>query len=217
MIQKTFFVGNRQSGKTTKAVYEFMKNPEETILVCPNSQSRKELLQRLGSAEFEKNIIPNDPSETFFRGRKAKRMVYDEYLMMDYETRNYFHKMTIPIGVEEIFCFATPQELYDKNLFDFVVNMKKEKRNLFLDNQYDLCINELVLEMTDPTIRTPDYIEAEILELFHNYLTDPDTKIIHHQYLMNEKIGNLQNISYFPDEYKELTELKGAFIKEQLR
>lgn len=215
MIHKTFFIGNRQSGKTTKAVYEFMKNPEETILVCPNDECRKSLLEKLESIKFSKNIIANAPSEFFFRGKRAKRIVYDEYLLMDYETRSYFHEMTIPMGIDEIFCFATPQVLYDKNLFDFVVNTKKEKRALAFDLQSDLCMNELVLEITDSTIRTSDFVRAEIQELYHNYLTDPETKVINHQYFMNEKISNLQNVSFFPDEYREMTELKGIFLREK--
>lgn len=213
-MKKFFFISNRQSGKTTKAVYEFMKNPEETILVCANSQSKDELLKKLGLVSHADNILGSAPSESFFRGKKAKKIIYDEYLFLDYETRLYFEKMTLPFGIEEIYCFSTPQILYDRDTFDFVVNMKKENKAISIERQSDLCMNDLIIEMTDSTIRTSEMIREEIFELYYNYLTDPDTIIIHNDFFINQKISNLNNVSYFPDEYKELTELKGVFLKK---
>lgn len=213
-MKKFFFISNRQSGKTTKAVYEFMKNPEETILICPNSQSKKDIVKKIGSVSNANNILGSAPSENFFRGKKAKRIIYDEYLSLDYETRLYFERITLPLGIEEIYCFSTPQVLYDRDIFDFVVNMKKENKGLSIEQQSDLCMNDLIIEITDNTIRTSEMIREEIYELFYNYLTDPDTNLIHNDFFINQKISNLNNVSYFPEEYKELTELKGVFLKK---
>jgi hypothetical protein len=52
------------------------------------------------------------------------------------------------------------------------------------------------------------------MDLYYNHITDPDTVIIHNKGFYNQRIYKLENVSYFPDVDRELTELKGEFIRE---
>jgi len=108
-------------------------------------------------------------------------------------------------------CFSTPSKLYDKNVLDFVTQVKKDKRILIVEEY--MSKNQLLIEINDLKIKTSAQLHNEIWDLYYNYLTDPETKIIHDKFFYNERIFNLENVSYFPDIERELTELKGEFIK----
>lgn len=215
IVKKYFFISNRQSGKTTMALYEYLKDPENTVLVCTDGSTRDSAVKRSGIEPSKcKNVISAD--RLSIRGKKIKRLIFDEYLFIDYEKRLKLHASLMPLGIEEIICFSTPERLYDKNVFEFVVELKKEKRTLAFDVKFNkkFCFSDVLIEITDPMIKTSDKIREEMFELYHNYLTDPDTVLIHNANFFNKKIYNLENVSYFPDISKELTELKGQFIND---
>ena len=212
---KYFFISNRQSGKTTKAIYEFLKDPENTIFICPNGECRKEVVKmtKLPTSKCLNIISASDDNAG--RGKRYKRAIYDEYLFLDYETRYKIHCSLLNTGVEEILCFSTAERLYDRSTFDFVAELKRDQRILAFESSIDrVCFNDVLVEMTDVLIRTSEKMKEEIYDLYHNYLTDPDTTIIHNSMFFNKKLYNLENVSYFPDDYKELTELKGQFIND---
>lgn len=214
-MKKYFFISNRQSGKTTKAVYEFLKDPKNTLFICHNNESREEVVKAVGLPPSECHNIISASNQDNTRGRRFKRAIYDDYLSIDYETRYALQYWSVPLGVEEILCFSTSARLYDKSTFEFVAELKRDERILAFESSIDrVCFTDVLVEMTDVLIRTSEKMKEEMYDLYHNYLTDPDTMIIHNEIFFNKKLYNLENVSYFPDGHKKLTELKGRFINE---
>lgn len=199
------------------ALYEYLKDPENTVLVCHDNNMRGNAVKRSGIEPSRcKNIISADSLTVKGRGKRIKRLIFDEYLFIDYEKRFNIHASLVPMGIEEIICFSTPERLYDKSIFEFIVQLKKDRRILAFDKKFnkEICFSDMLVEITDPIIKTSDSIKEEMFELYHNYLTDSDTVLIHNVNFFNRKIYNLENVSYFPDASKELTELKGQFLDE---
>ena len=60
--------------------------------------------------------------------------------------------------------------------------------------------------------KTSSEIKVELFELYNNFITDPDTKIIHDKFFYNMNVYNLNNVSYFPDVEREKSELRGEFF-----
>jgi hypothetical protein len=210
-MNKYFFISNRQSGKTHLAIYEFLKNPEESILVVQNYKQIKHIIDKdLIPDNFIEKII-SVGSENNLRGFKAKRIIFDDYLQIDTIKRSELYIDTSIIDPEELFCFSTPNKIYESKMFNFVRGVKLEKK--FIEVEDYLTKNELLLEMNDLEIKTQSQIKNEILDLYYNHITDPDTIIIHNKGFYNERIYKLENVSYFPDIDRELTELKGKYLR----
>lgn len=211
-MKKYLFISNRQSGKTRLSVYEFLKDPENSFLILPNREQIKSVINlEIISDNFLNRIFFCDEFNSKIRGFriKVKRIIWDDYLMSDTTIRSEMDNNFHLLGVEEIYCFSTPSKIYDKKILDFVKEIKKDKRILNIEEYINT--NQLLIEMNDLKIKSSAQINNEILDLYYNYLTDPDTKIIHNKVFYNEKIYRLENVSYFPDTDRELTELKGKY------
>lgn len=211
-MKKYFFISNRQSGKTHLAIYEFMKDPENSFLTVYDDKQIKSILdKKVIPDKFLNRIFHYENLSSKIIGRSFKIAIFDDYLSTNTEIRSEIDINLHAADVDKIYCFSTPSKLYDKNVLDFVTKVKKDKRMLIVEEF--LSKNQLLIEMNDLKIKTSAQMHNEIWDLYYNYLTDPETKIIHDKFFYNERIYNLENVSYFPDLDRELTELKGEFIK----
>lgn len=212
-MKKYFFLSNRQSGKTRYAIYELLKEPEKTLLIVGNNKMRNHLieLETIPLNYLKRIIIPEELSNAIQNNNGIERIIYDEYLYLNVKTRSEIINKISNLNLNEIFCFSTPNQLYDSEIYDFVKKVKKDNRFLVLDEF--LNKKELLIELNDLKIKTRNQITNDIWELYYNHITDPETVIIHNKFFYNEKIYNLENVSYFPDLDRELAELKGQFIK----
>ena len=108
-MNKYFFISNRQSGKTHLAIYEFLKNPEESILVVQNYKQIKDIIDKdLIPDNFIEKII-SVGSGNSLRGLKAKRIIFDDYLQIDTIKRSelYIDTSIIDPGKPEAFTLSS--------------------------------------------------------------------------------------------------------------
>ncbi len=211
-MNKYFFISNRQSGKTHLAIYEFLKNPEESIMIVNNHKQIRNIIDlELIPDQFISKLYSSELNNVF-RGLKSKRVIFDDYLQIDTIKRSELYNDISYINPEEIFCFSTPNKIYESKMFNFVKEIKIDKRFIAVEEYLER--SELLIEMNDIKIKTQNQIKNEIMDLYYNHITDPDTVIIHNKGFYNQRIYKLENVSYFPDVDRELTELKGEFIRE---
>jgi len=210
-MKKYFFISNRQSGKTHLAVYEFLKDPNNSLIIVPNFHQLKEIIDLDVVPDIFLYRIISCQSKNVFRGLKAKKIIFDDYLMIDVVKRSELYIEYSSLNPEEIFCFSTPNKVYDSSMFNFVRSVKKDNRSLVVEEF--LNKSELLIEINDLNLKSKTQLKNEIWDLYYNHITDHDIKIIHDKYFYNDKLFKLNNVSYFPDVDKELTELRGEYLK----
>lgn len=158
----------RQSGKSEKIIQYCKRNPTGSIIIITLNRQMgnitKERLREVGNKNNNIEIIPvnNLDKIKYFRGRsKIEQCFIDEYL---FYTKNeqkgvYYFLKNIPLKILDIKIFTTSYRMVNECLF-YIVKMEKS--------------GEL-----SPDIR--EFIKKEYMDeynyLYHNFLTDPKTKI----------------------------------------
>lgn len=168
-MKKVFLIQPRQSGKTTKAMYEFVKDPDNTIFVTHSYDMVKHIHDRVGGNI--KNFTSSNQFKNKIIGRRPKNIILDEYMF--FKNRDEIYKEIQVIQPENVYIFSTSDKLYDKKLFDFV---KENKRRT--------SYQDLLKKYGD---KLTDYIEKQIYDLYYNFLTDDDTILIDFDFSVNMK------------------------------
>lgn len=159
-MRKVFLMQPRQSGKTTKAMYEFLKDPDNTFFVTHDDDMVEYIHNRVGGNL--KNFASSNQFKYKILGRRPKNIILDEYMF--FENRDEIYKKIHVIKPENVYIFSTSDKLYDKKIFDFV---KENKRTT--------SYQDLLQKYGD---KLTDYIEKQIYDLYYNFLTDDDTILI---------------------------------------
>jgi hypothetical protein len=159
-MRKIFLMQPRQSGKTTKAMYEFAKDPENTIFVTHNFDMVKHIHNRIGGNI--KNFTSANQFHNKIIGRRPKNIILDEYMF--FKNRDEIYKEIQVIQPENVYIFSTSDKLYDKQILDFV---KENKRTT--------SYQDLLIKYGD---KLTEYVEKQIYDLYYNFLTDDDTILI---------------------------------------
>jgi hypothetical protein len=191
-MNKYFFLQPRRSGKTTMALYEFSKDPENTIFVSPNTES-VEYLKHKVNKEYVNNFISSSRFINFIRGRSVKNLILDEYLI--FKNNKEIYKNITLIQPENIYIFSTPCKTYDKEIFELVKNHKK-----------NYSVQELRRFLVHPF---PEKID-ELDELYYNFISDEDTKLIR-----SFNPGLNQEYPYYLGHTSFITEILGKFLKTE--
>jgi len=168
-MKKVFLIQPRQSGKTTKAMYEFVKDPDNTIFVTHSYDMVKHIHDRVGGNI--KNFTSSHQFKNKIIGRRPINIILDEYMF--FKNRDEVYKEIQVIQPENVYIFSTSDKLYDKKLFDFV---KENKRTT--------SYKDLLIKYGD---KLTDYIEKQIYDLYYNFLTDDDTILIDFDFSGNMK------------------------------
>jgi len=186
----------RQSGKTDKAIYEYLKDPDNTIFVTHNSHSAQ-LIRDKVSGDM-KNFISSEVFVNKLIGRRAKTIILDEYMF--FKNKDIIHKEIQVIQPENVLIYSTPNKSYDKLLYYLV----KEKKNRFSYQR--------LVEKYSQYYELTKEIEKDIYDLYYNFLTDSDTKIINQSTikLPNNTIEQLK-LQLTSEQY--LIEVKGEYLK----
>lgn len=212
MMKKHFFISNRNSGKTHLAFYEFVKDPTHSLIILSLQKNINLLMNsNLVDEKFTRNIIYYEDFMDFKETSGFKKIIIDDYLSINSILRERIHEKIFQLETQEVFCFATAQKIYDKKMFNFIKEMKKNSNPIDFDSW--ACKNELLVEITDVKNKFKSNAKEELIDLYYNYITDPDTLIIHNGLFRNERIFNLNGVSYFPDVDRELTEIKGEYLR----
>jgi ABC-type methionine transport system ATPase subunit len=159
-MKTIFLMQPRQSGKTTKAIYEFLKDPTNSLFVTHNTQTVKYICDKIH--KNNENIISSNQFVKHVFGRRPKNIILDEYMLFNNTYEIY--KTIKSVQTDNVYIFTTSNKSYDKNLFDFV---KKYKQTM--------AYNDLLLKYGN---NLTDYIKKQIYELYYNFLTDNETLLI---------------------------------------
>ena len=165
-MKKRINIWNRQSGKTTTAIYEFLKNPEETLLITFNENMCHHICKNFLRVDKHKNIISINKFLNYRMSLSdCKRIILDEYLFFNTELSiNLYQKIINSNYIENLIIFSTPSKKYNKEVFDLV---KKLKPIL----GWQTC-HKVIEQLLDIEVKVED-----VRELYFNFLTDEDVEI----------------------------------------
>lgn len=114
-MTRLFIQGQRQSGKTNFALYEFMKDPSESLLIVHSMNTAKDL-QREIRKHFKydditlervfRNIKSASTPDDIYRGVRPRTVVIDEMLLFSNYKELFDMTMKQP-DVENIFVYST--------------------------------------------------------------------------------------------------------------
>lgn len=194
-MRKIFLINPRQSGKTDKAIYEFLKDPDNTIFVCHNPNLKDFLCKRINaSPKLRKNFISAAQPNRFayaMKGKQPKNIILDEYMFFENKREIYDHIMML--RPENVYIFSTSDKMYDAEIFEFV---KNNKQNYSLVDLIDLY-----KEKKYKFYHKWREVEKEIVELYYNFLTDYDTLLIDHNFTNRNMENNVNKFGMSEREY----------------
>lgn len=165
----------RQTGKTSKAVYEYLKDPLNTIFIVRNDVNKEHIINKLGDKNA--NVLTEDEFLTELK-YISYNVILDEYMFFK-RKKDVYEKMN-SYSPNNLFIFSTSDKVYKKDIFDFVSDLKKT-----------LLFKEYSGIKTDEVIK-------EIEDLRYNFLTDPDTVLIDTYY------GSPITFKYTESQLKEM-------------
>lgn len=215
-MKKYFFLEPRQTGKTTKAIFEFLKEPDTTLFVTHNNEMVKHVQ---GLSGIRRNICTAEQfiQPDFTRSKKIYKVIMDEYLFFNKKEKVYNKFSSCPSlsDVKELLIYSTSDKIYDRKMFDFVVDYKKRFSHTFNDLMYSYIV-ERVRAKDIPSCYNNN-LEPQLSDLYYNFLTDSTTKIItppfnHGRLFDNSFVEHLK--LYNPTSYK--TEILGKYLTEEL-
>ncbi len=178
------FIMPRQSGKTTKIITEFLKDPHNSIIVVPNQESVKHIIKTINKQSDINNKILlcriRSVSSDFLPNIKAKNFFLDEYLGWPQPFIEKFNLDRSFLSSEDaiIKIFTTSKKLYSRNLFDRVKQIRQEGESIYsLANKFENPVRE------------------EIIELYCNLITHPNATInaIDYNLERSNKINNAED------------------------
>jgi len=206
-MDKYFFIEPRNTGKTTMAMYEFRKNPNETLYVYHNQMSAEDVSQLLG---VRNNVCTQERfiSRDAFRGKKITRVIFDEFLFFSkikavYETYNEY------LNDAELLIYSTPHKIYDKVMFDTVLNCKQYEGSFARAIDNFLSVKQMY---GSKKTYVSESEKEELSELYFNFITDPDVKILHKLLPRSKKSIEIPT---WVDAKTVETEFKGNYIAEE--
>ncbi len=150
----------RQSGKTSKAKYEYLKDPENTLYVVGDSKTAQRIKEQIRSKNA--NIISCHNFD--LRGRNQKNIILDEYMFFPNKDKVYKEIMRNQVNIDNVYIFSTSNKTYSRYLF----NLVKENKKYF---SFDEIVEKYEGVMTKE-------IKKEIHDLYFNFLTDADCRLI---------------------------------------
>jgi len=179
-MNKYFFISNRQSGKTNKALYEFSKNPENSVFI---THSQRENIRYELFKKHKNKIFTQDSN---FRGIRVDKIIVDEYMLFSEKQKIRLYHELQQIGASEIYIFTTLDKIYNKYIFKFVVECKKSTYQPNIENfENYIKMNNVDFTLKEDNLKV---VENEINSLYNNFITDPDCKIIFEKDFLNRQL-----------------------------
>ena len=157
----------RGSEKTTMALYEFIKDPINTLYV---TYAEKDIYQMLSNVtelvRYEENFVSSNNVIDYLPRKSYTTIILYDYL--SYQHKDKIYNEIQEIGWNELYVFSSLPESYDANLLNFVT-----------ENKYNHSYPQLI-KLFENSRGHPisDKIKSYIYELYYNFLTDDDIIII---------------------------------------
>lgn len=158
---KVLFLSNRQKSKSHLAVYEFLKDPENTLFVSP----RKDGPPIYSMVPMNKR---NNGDLNHLGGNR--RLVVDDYFDLKPKTQQQLHGFMRFENIE-VFAFGTPPMTFEPCLLTELVTKMRRNRGTAAE-----VIREY--RSLEHTVCDDAYLESHIIELQNNMITDPQVKVI---------------------------------------
>lgn len=164
-MNKYFYLLPRQTGKSTMAIYEYLKDPENSLLIVHNQRMIQDF--KVKTPELKNIMTP----QMFLgcRGKSWKNIILDEYLFFNNKDQAFIYNEINLIEPENLYIFTTSNKVYDRRLYDII---KEQKPNFNKSLLLGYILSHTTLKVNIKTFINNFH------ELYFNFLTDPDTKLI---------------------------------------
>jgi len=202
------YIQPRQTGKTTIAVAKFLENPKKSLIMVVNNRMAEFIQRKIPSKYWNRIISSNIDYD--FRGtniiRELENLIIDDYLCMDTKkVYDSFRRMDLwPTNNVKFFTYTTSNNLYDKYFYDFVKKCKEERINCSYINFRNFKGGNTYISEKE--------FEKQVNLLYHNLITEPNTKLIFYGEFPGNKMDTEINIG---SERAEI-EIYGKLFKEKL-
>jgi hypothetical protein len=160
-MKTKFYMTPRQVGKSTKTIYEYEKDVDDTLIVMHNEKSIKHHQKKFNSNP--KNLISSATFRRFTSGKKFKTIILDEWCFFPNKKEIYEHIKTL--NPDNLIIFSTPNRFYDVDVFNYVKECKKN--NFTLNMTLDKIMGMFMI-----------YDKLEVEDLYYDFITDPDVDLI---------------------------------------
>lgn len=177
-METLVYIAPRQSGKTTDAVMEFLKNPKNTIFITYNNISKDEIIKKHKLGKY-KNRFFSQTDRNIFIGREYETVIFDEFTLID-KFNILYNDVTSSSRYLLIFCYGTMVKQYKETLYKFIL--------------FGKSIN-LTPQMMIKTLRVLkiEFDENDIYDLYDSILTRQNVRIIDNKFKSNQPY--LKNIN----------------------
>lgn len=164
-MEKIFLMSPRQSGKTDKALYEYLKDPENTIFISPNLQCAQMSCSKINGNK--NNFISFGNLENKLVGKRPKTIILDEYMI--WGKKEKINSLINYLNPERLLIFSTSDKIYRQEVFDYVKKYKYDFAFYVLESKF---LNEY------PQFNGNKEVLSQLFELYYNFITDNDIKLI---------------------------------------
>lgn len=170
-MKKYFFIQKRQIGKTSIAIYEYIKSPKTTILACNTIHMSKIISERVKELDASiaiDNIISVKSLRSFLSGRPTiKRLILDEYMIYDSNTILDINQLISTMDLDELLIYSTSNKMFDTYVFKYI----RDKKNILSkDRMLEVLSEELICDHKS--------LKKMVDDLYYNIITDSDTELI---------------------------------------
>ncbi len=183
-----FNIRNRQSGKSSTLIYEYLKSSEDTFIITRDIRASHYYIEKIGL----KNTLSIGQLDKLKR-KEIKRLLIDEYLFFNEKQKEDLNK--IINCYEEVFLFSSSNKIYNSVLLSLIKQCKEKGYN-----------NKILKDYFG-------FKSSDIFEYWNNLLTHPDIKIINHRNLNN--LNYLYKAKKICDKFSKEqfeTEILGQYI-----
>jgi len=187
---KIFLMQPRQSGKSEKAMIEFLKSPDDSIIITNNFDNAEFIKEKSGNSIL---CISSRQYLNNFKNDDIKTFILDEYMF--YSNKEKLYNKINKSSIEKLFICSTTDKKYNKVIFEFI---KENKINYTYD---ELLINFISL--------FPNNNKKEFDELYYNFLTDSDVILIDSVF----NTSNKKTQRYHQDNEIYDMEIKNIYFK----
>lgn len=193
---KYIYIQPRQTGKTTRAIYEFNKDPENSIFITHKRDMIRHLLDMGFPKKYEHKIFTQETYNSLGNYGKLRknsdRVIIDEYLYFSNENQKNIYFKLHQNGFKELYIFSSPSKTYSKESYELGRAVKN---------------NPSLLDLNLKNIIRPE-IYDEYLYLKDNFLTDIDVEV-----KFDGKYPNFKTeLRYAYNDERYYTEIEGELF-----
>ena len=197
-MNKIFNILPRTSGKTEKAVAEFLLEPYSSILIVRGNREKKYIIEKYHLKKFIKYIHTVESISLPIFNVSVKNLIIDEYLSFSYSNIDTINYLIGASNLEYVSIYTSIVKQFDSDIFYLVQRLKNCEYGASVSysssRKEKLFNNELSEIMCKESYQ-------EYLELFDNILTDDGTIVLESNYetfgteFLNKSLNHKPNLS----------------------